>query len=426
MGQLFSKNEAESIVGCHEAVVQVVGSGDIRRLKSALRDGLDVNCLIKKTSLLHVAVKYRQTECIKLLLENKADPNLNNSLGLPPIFEIFYRETRKKSNETQDIHILESLLKAKADINVRNNAQRTPLFKSIVEREKHITDYLLSENADVNTGDIDGLLPIHVCATLNSVPLLRKLVQHGAYIDGQDIKGRTALYYSVLSGHNDVFKELIANQCDVNIFSTLGCPLQVGVVCCREEMVRILLENGASVACAINENRFNLRKSSDILNLALTILQIKLTKLISGSLGPGATDKVQSAIAVLQLILQAQGSNGAITYNPFFKHSFQNNFLQHIESFDAKLIFMLQNVYQKLGFLISASKQGFPHSLQTGVFKVDECYQGRSLTLQNLCRMRVRGLLMRGGANVISVVKDLDCSIVIKDILLLRDIFKLQ
>ena len=329
MGQLFSKTEEEPIGRRHEAIIQVVKNGDIRRLRSALRDGLDANglVLVKQTSLLHIAVRHRQLECIKVLLEHKADPNLINTLGLPPIFEIFYRESRKSSNETQDINILKTLLTAKADINVRNNAQRTPLFKSIVERETHITDYLLSENADVNTGDIDGLLPIHVCATLNSVPLLRKLIQHGACVDGQDLKDRTALYYSVLSGHSEVFKELIVNHCDVNIFSTLGCPLQVGVVCCRDEMVRILLENGASVACPINENRFSLRKSSDILNLAITILQIKLTKLVTSSLVPGVSvkEKINSAVKVLQLILQAQGSNGAITYNPFFQHSFQNN-----------------------------------------------------------------------------------------------------
>ena len=426
MGQLFSKAEGEPIGRRHEAIIQVVKNGDIRRLRSSLRDGLDANglVLVKKTSLLHIAVRHRQLECIKVLLEHKADPNIINTLGLPPIFEIFYRESRKSSNETQDINILKTLLTAKADINVRNNAQRTPLFKSIVERETHITDYLLSENADVNTGDIDGLLPIHVCATLNSVPLLRKLIQHGANLDGQDLKGRTALYYSVLSGHREVFKELIANRCDVNIFSTLGCPLQVGVVCCRDEMVHILLENGASVACPINENRFSLRKSSDILNLAITILQIKLTKLVTSSLVPGVSvkEKINSAVTVLQLILQAQGSNGAITYNPFFQHSFQNNLLQHIESFDARTIFLLQNVYQKLGFLISASKHGFPH----GVFQVDESYQGKSITLQNICRMRVRGLLMRSGTNVIAAVKELDISNVIKDVLLLRDIYKQQ
>ena len=83
-------------------------------------------------------------------------------------------------------------------------------------------------------------------------------------------------------------------------------------------------------------------------------------------------------------------------------------------------------MYQKLGFLISASKHGFPHSLQTGVFKVDESYQGTSLTLQNTCRMRVRGLLMRSGTNVIAAVKELDISNVIKDVLLLRDIYKQQ
>ena len=425
MGQLFSKRETESTVERHEATLHVVKSGDVKRLKYDLRDGLDVNRLIKGTSLLHAAVKYRQINCIQILLANDADPNLINSSGWPPVFGVFYREARKKSNETQDIQIIESLLKAKADINARNNAQRTPLFKSIVEREKHITNYLLSENADVNTNDIDGLLPIHVCATLNSVPLLRKLLQHGAHIDGQDLKGRTALYYSVLSGHKEVFDELIANGCDVNIYSTLGCPLQVGVVCSREGMVRILLENEASVACAINESRFSLRKSSDILNLAITILQIKLTKFISGTSGPGGTDKVQSAIAVLLLILQAQGTNGAITYNPFFQLSFQNNVLQNVRLLDAKTIFKLQNVYQKLGFLICVSNQGLPQSLQTGVFKFEERYQGRSLSLQNLCRMRIRGLVMRSETNVIAAVRKLDCSVIIKDILLLGDIFKL-
>ena len=431
MGQSLSYEKVEKTEKVEKAdpgddLIQAVEQGDLKRLKSHCREHLDVDKWFREKSLLHHAVYYGQLECVKFMLAQGADPNSTSSSESTPLFEVFSSGTRRnvrKASPACDKSLIETLLKAKADINARNCAQRTPLLKSIIHNKKHITECLLAHNADVNFPDADGLLPIHVSATYSSLTLLRKLLKLKADINGQDARGRTALYFSILAGHKDIFQELIAMNCDVNLYSDLGCPLQVAVIKCQRDMVQVLLENEAFVGCEVRENRYSFRspRATDILNLSLTVAYNKLTKAVANTALP--LQDLQKALDVLDLVIQAYGSKVTLVHNPFFQTGYLNGTADGIA--DAKVIYRLQNVFQKLGFLMIMSNQRLPQCLHVGVFKLDEKYRSESLTLQNLCRMKVRGLVMQSRTNVIAAVKKLDCSVVIKDILLLKDIFKL-
>ena len=420
MGQLFSSQNIEP-KHAQEEVVRAIKLGDLKLLQSYCVENFEFDGIQAGTTLLHHAVRHRQLECVQYLLKQGADPNLTNSSGRSPLFEIFSSHTGKRFKERHDIPVMRALLKGKADINARNGTQRTPLLKSIIECKHHVTKFLLVHNADVNIGDIDGLLPIHVSATYSSVHLLRRLLECGANINGQDVRGRTALYYSILSGHKGIFEELIVQGCDVNLSSDLGCPLQVAVVASQRDMVLALLENDAFVACSVHESRSALRKATDILNLALTIVHIKLSKVTRHA--ANSFLELESAIDILELIIRAHGTNVPVLYNAFFQASYLGALSgSHC---DSKILFKIQNICRKLGFLIRMSRQKLPSILERGVFSVDEKCQSESLTLQNICRMRVRELTMRSKTNAVAAVKKLDCSVVIKDILLLKDIFRL-
>ena len=421
MGQILSSRSVDP-KQAQEEIHKAIQLGDLKQLQSYCSENFDFDVLLGGSTLLHYAVRYRQLECVKYLLDRGADPNMTNVSVRPVLFELFSARVGRKFNESDDLPVVRALLKRKADINARNSAQRTPLLKSIIECQHHITAFLLVHKADVNIGDVDGLLPIHVSATYSSVHLLRRLLDCGADINGQDVRGRTALYYSILSGHADIFKELLANSSNVNLSSDLGCPLQVAVVASQRDMVHNLLENDAFVGCTVHESRFVvLRKSTDILNLALTILHIKLVKVVADSTKPFA--EVERATDILELIIQAHGNSVPIQYNAFVQATYLTN-LSASRQYNARMVFKIQNLCYKLGFLIKMSRQKVRAQIQRSVFDLDDDYLKDPLTLQNMCRVRVRELLMRSKTNVVGAVKKLDCSVVIKDILLLKDVFR--
>ena len=196
--------------------------------------------------------------------------------------------------------------------------------------------------------------------------------------------------------------------------------LQVAIVTSQRDMVHNLLENDAFVGCTVHESRL-LRKSTDILNLALKILHVKLLNVVADSTKPFA--EVERATDILELIIQAHGNSVPIQYNAFVQATYLTN-LSASRQYNARMVFKIQNLCYKLGFLIKMSRQKVRAQIQRSVFDLDDDYLKDPLTLQNMCRVRVRELLMRSKTNVVGAVKKLDCSVVIKDILLLKDVFR--
>ncbi len=67
-----------------------IKKGDVEAVKSALDNGIDVNLSESGdfgSSLLHIAIRYGQTEVFNLLLESGADINFVDKVGWTPLME---------------------------------------------------------------------------------------------------------------------------------------------------------------------------------------------------------------------------------------------------------------------------------------------------------------------------------------------------
>jgi ankyrin repeat protein len=377
---------------------QAVDSGNVHELKSIVDSNpeLEIKDVRRNgKTLLHVAVFHHHLDCIQYILELGMDANVKDNMGNILLMNIFGNKLKDRiCLKSHNPKCLESqltlLLKYKMDINARSGVlNRTALLKSVLKKHR-LSKLLLQHGADPNLADKDGLLPIHVCATSSRLHLLKLILECGADINSQDRTGRTALYLSVMSGHQDIFDELIFRKCDINkgSRSRYQYPLQAAVAKGRLEMVQILLEKGAS-ASKVN-----------YLQLALKAAHQKATT--------EDLDKAKRSFEILDLIIQAVSEK--IDRNVIVKTE-----CWHFE--DESLLSFKTLLQRKLAFLYKMNKNSepideFPQLIQD----ID------TISLKNICRMKVRQLLSNSRSNIIFTVDQLKYPRLLKDLILLKDL----
>ena len=102
---------------------RVLEKNDPKKFKIALLAKGDPNFFFGGKTLLQWAVILERPEVIRLLLESKADPDLQDPNGLTPLHEALLPEkSRSKLNE-----MVQLLLGANANLNVPDNKGVTPL-----------------------------------------------------------------------------------------------------------------------------------------------------------------------------------------------------------------------------------------------------------------------------------------------------------
>ncbi|XP_033751741.1 myotrophin-like [Pecten maximus] len=68
----------------------VVQNGDISSVKAHLEKGVNVNEVVKKRTLLHMAADYGQIEVLKLLLKSGAEVNATDSYDMTPLLAAIF------------------------------------------------------------------------------------------------------------------------------------------------------------------------------------------------------------------------------------------------------------------------------------------------------------------------------------------------
>ncbi len=97
-----------------------------------------------------------------------------------------------------------SLIKAGANVNVRDSASVTALMTAVRNGRNKVATVLLEHGADVNAQDDRGTTALMLAAGDNDVKLVRLLLDKGAKVNVKDNAGSTALSGSeMIGGSND-------------------------------------------------------------------------------------------------------------------------------------------------------------------------------------------------------------------------------
>src|SRR5512142_88107 len=126
-----------------------------------------------------------------------------------------------KTNDQR--RVLASLARG-ANVNVRDQDGRTPLFHAVtLPRENTaIAELPLARGANVRARDQDGQTPLHAAAISGNDARMRVLLDHEADIDARDAGGKTPLHNAVIVGRIDAASFLVSQGADVSICNRYG------------------------------------------------------------------------------------------------------------------------------------------------------------------------------------------------------------
>ncbi|KAI4825374.1 hypothetical protein KUCAC02_021057, partial [Chaenocephalus aceratus] len=145
----------------------------------------------KKTPVRQCSAQH--DSCVKILLENHAEPNLVDINGNTALH---------LSANIPSMSTTIALLEHEADINAHNKEGFTPLIVAVREDHIEMAEFLLKERADINIMDQSQRSALMLAAGNGQISMLRLLLRFDADITIKDTKGWSADDYAVMNGHH--------------------------------------------------------------------------------------------------------------------------------------------------------------------------------------------------------------------------------
>ena len=182
-----------------------------------------------------LAVLQRHADAVEELLRSKANPNLLDPRGSPPLYDAL-----------GDVPTMKALLDGGADPNARTY-QGTPLLLQVVlDKDQRAVELLLAHQADVNCTNREGGTPLCATARMGNKPIAELLLKAGADVNTRSPGGVTALYDAVDFGHPEMVELLLTNKANPNLPIANGwTPLHAAVYRNRADIMRLLLAHNA-------------------------------------------------------------------------------------------------------------------------------------------------------------------------------------
>ncbi|XP_064387404.1 poly [ADP-ribose] polymerase tankyrase-1-like isoform X5 [Halichondria panicea] len=213
--------------------------GHTEALKLLLKEpGIQVDSLMKDDfTALHVAAGLGNLECVQILLQKGANPDVQSFEKLTPLW-------LASRNGAEDIVNL--LISAGASVHLSNTL--TPLMVACLMGHAGVVELLIAAKADIEGHSLkEDSTPLMLAASKGRSKCVDVLIRNGARVNANTIRGFTALIIAAQEGHPEVMIQLISAKAQIEARTQSGhTALHTAAFKGQSECVSVLLKNGAS------------------------------------------------------------------------------------------------------------------------------------------------------------------------------------
>jgi len=136
----------------------------------------------------------------------------------------------------------ESLLRKKANIEVRDIKKKTPLFYAVEFYMPQLTTLFLKKRANVDALDTCGRSLLHYAVISSHKSQVKILTDYHCKMNVQDQKGLTPLHFAAATGDEKIVKMLLENGADVWVRDEMGkTPAHLACAINSLELVEMLI-----------------------------------------------------------------------------------------------------------------------------------------------------------------------------------------
>ncbi|XP_073950493.1 transient receptor potential channel pyrexia isoform X2 [Choristoneura fumiferana] len=191
---------------------------------------------------LHLSCLVGSEECVKLLLEHKADPNrweCRHEMKATPLH---------CAASAKSLACVKILLEHGADVNAGLN-EHSPLHYAVLSDAPEVVSLLLQAGACPDTPQVFTETPLHVAASLGSAKCTKLLLDAGADVRAAFGTGRaTALHLAAEDGHAECARLLLEHNARIDCPNYRGqTPLHLAALAQSVEVVELLVGRHADV-----------------------------------------------------------------------------------------------------------------------------------------------------------------------------------
>ncbi|XP_048218302.1 ankyrin repeat and SOCS box protein 2 [Perognathus longimembris pacificus] len=206
--------------------------GCLKVLQQAYPGAIDQRTLQEETAL-YLATCREHLDCLLLLLQAGAEPDISNKSRETPLY---------KACERKNAEAVRILVRHHADANHRCNRGWTALHESVSRNDLEVMEILVGGGAKVEAKNAYGITPLFVAAQSGQLEALRFLAKHGADINTQASDSASALYEACKNEHEDVAEFLLSQGADANRANKDGLlPLHIASKKGNYRIVQLLL-----------------------------------------------------------------------------------------------------------------------------------------------------------------------------------------
>ena len=215
--------------------------GHAQAVSLLIKHGADVNAKggYKRTALIYAASSSSSLEIVKILLKAKANVKLKNEGGENALFELI-------SNQKSNTKIAELLIARGINIHAESKHHGTALHWAAFCGKKNIVELLIKRGAKVNKKCKNGNLPIMRAMSQHKTNIVKVLFENGANADSSGIMGWSVLEYAVEKGEMEFLKQIIKKSTKAKNGSSSGALAEAAKKG-DLKMVKFLIEAGISV-----------------------------------------------------------------------------------------------------------------------------------------------------------------------------------